>query len=87
MSAPSAGNDSQLPRGEQLFLDHVGYFTSDLDQAGRALQHLGLQVSDVDVQASLDDTGALVAAGTSNRLVRAREPWVSGSRKAATPDA
>lgn len=68
--------DTQLPTGEQLFLDHVGYFTADLAIAGLTLERLGFDVSAVNAQASLDPTGALVPAGTSNRLVRLRRGFL-----------
>jgi len=56
------------PQGEQLFLDHAGYFVADLNAAGDALTRLGFQVSSVNVQHNCLASGELVPTGTSNRL-------------------
>ncbi len=59
----------QSPTGDQIFLDHVGYFVDDLDRAARDAERLGFEVSPTNVQMRLDDRGELVKTGTSNRLV------------------
>lgn len=61
--------DRQLPEGDEIFLDHVGYFAADLGSAGHQLGRLGFRISPVNVQYNADDTGSLVVTGTSNRLV------------------
>ena len=53
----------------QLFLDHVGFFVKDLKMAGAALNRLGFEVSDVNVQHNYSALGELIPTGTSNRLV------------------
>ncbi len=58
----------RLPVGNELFLDHVGYFLADLEGAAARFQRLGFTVSPVNIH--YDDTGSgLVRAGTANRLV------------------
>src|SRR3954471_22290608 len=60
----------QLPQGDEVFLDHVGYFVADLDAAGTQLERLGFRVSAVNVQTNADASGALRPSGTSNRLAK-----------------
>jgi hypothetical protein len=62
--------DRQLPQGGEVFLDHVGYFVSDLDAAGVQLERLGFRVSLVNLQTNANDRGELVPSGTSNRLAK-----------------
>jgi len=60
--------DRQLPEGDELFLDHVGYFVADLEAAAHHLERLGFQVSPLNVQYNADARGDLAPTGTSNRL-------------------
>lgn len=62
--------DRQLPQGDEVFLDHVGYFVHDLDVAGAQLERLGFRVSAVNVQTNADPSGVLKPSGTSNRLAK-----------------
>ncbi len=62
--------DRQLPQGEDVFLDHVGYFVADLDAAGAQLERLGFRVSQINVQTNADAKGLLKPSGTSNRLAK-----------------
>ena len=59
-----------MPEEDEIFLDHVGFFAEDLDDAGSRLQRLGFQVSDVNVQLNADASERLAPSGTSNRLVK-----------------
>lgn len=68
--------DRQVAEDDEVFLDHVGYFVSDLQQAGDALERLGFQVSAVNVQYNQDEDGELTPSGTSNRLVRLRRGFI-----------
>jgi hypothetical protein len=68
MSAEAAWIDRQLPEGDELFLDHVGYFVADLEAAAHQLTRLGFQVSPLNVHYNANKHGDLVATGTSNRL-------------------
>jgi hypothetical protein len=60
--------DRQLPQGDEIFLDHVGYFVADLEAAAHRLRRLGFQVSPLNVQHNANERGDLVPTGTSNRL-------------------
>ena len=51
--------DRQLPEGDEVFLDHVGFFVRDLDDAGRRFERLGFQISQINVQTNADAQGAL----------------------------
>jgi hypothetical protein len=62
--------DRQLPRGREVFLDHVGYFVPDLEAAGSRLERLGFRVSLANVQTNADANGDLKPSGTSNRLAK-----------------
>ena len=68
VSAHWAGR--QLPRGDEVFLDHVGYFVADLNAAGEQLERLGFRVSLTNVQTNADANGELKPSGTSNRLAK-----------------
>jgi hypothetical protein len=68
LSASQGRADRQLPVGNEVFLDHVGYFTADLDAAGARLERLGFAVSPVNLQQNADGQGRLQPSGTSNRL-------------------
>jgi hypothetical protein len=46
----SSDVDRQLPRGEEIFLDHVGHFVRDPDAASRALARAGFAPTPVSVQ-------------------------------------
>ncbi len=75
MSESTGWVDRQMPAGDEVFLDHVGYFVADLDDAGRRLARLGFQVSAVNVQTN-DVDGALRPSGTSNRIARLRRGYL-----------
>jgi hypothetical protein len=62
--------ERQLPQGDEVFIDHVGYFVHDLDAAGAQLERLGFRVSLTNVQTNADASGALKPSGTSNRLAK-----------------
>ena len=75
MSQATGWVDRQMPAGDEVFLDHVGFFVADLDDAGRRLARLGFQVSAVNVQTN-DVNGELRPSGTSNRLARLRRGYL-----------
>ena len=62
--------ERQIPQGDEVFIDHVGYFVHDLEAAGAQLERLGFRVSLVNVQTNADASGALKPSGTSNRLAK-----------------
>jgi catechol 2,3-dioxygenase-like lactoylglutathione lyase family enzyme len=76
MIAPPAWTDRQLPVGDEIFLDHVGYFTTDLAAAGAQLERLGFAVSPVNLQQNADAEGRLTPSGTSNRLAVLRRGFL-----------
>ena len=71
-----AAPDRQLPRGEEIFLDHVGYFTADLAVAGKQVERLGFQVSPVNLHQNADAQGLLRTSGTSNRIAMLRRGFI-----------
>lgn len=68
--------DHQLPTGDEIFLDHVGFFVADLEQAGAQLERLGFSVSPINLQQNADETGVLRPSGTSNRLAVLRRGFI-----------
>jgi len=68
--------DRQLPVGNEVFLDHVGYFTADLGVAGAQLERLGFVVSPINLQQNADADGRLKPSGTSNRLAVLRRGFL-----------
>jgi len=66
----------QLPVGDEVFLDHVGYFTADIGAAGVQLERLGFAVSPVNLQQNADADGRLKPSGTSNRLAILRRGFL-----------
>lgn len=76
MRAAQTWADRQLPAGNEVFLDHVGYFTADLAAAGRQLERLGFAVSPINLQQNADAEGRLKPSGTSNRLASLRRGFL-----------
>jgi len=65
--AGPAVNQSQLPRGDEIFLDHVGHFVRDAQAASRALRRAGFAPTPLSIQANKDPvTGQLIPTGTGN---------------------
>jgi hypothetical protein len=57
----------QLPRGDEIFLDHVGHFVRDAQAASRALRRAGFAPTPVSIQADKEpSTGHLVPTGLGN---------------------
>ena len=48
----------QLPTGNELFLDHVGYFLADLEGAAERFGRLGFTVSPVNIHYNSADGAA-----------------------------
>ena len=75
--------NGHLPRGDDLFLDHVGYFTADLEAAAPRLGRLGFTVSPINLHYNSGPDGALEPSGTANRLVTFRAGYIEVLAKAA----
>jgi hypothetical protein len=62
--------DRQLPRGEEIFLDHVGHFADDPEAASAALSRAGFFATPRSVQVnprvSASDKGGVTLTGTGN---------------------
>ena len=73
---PRHWTDKQVPEREEIFLDHVGWFVGDLDQAATRLQRLGFAPSAIRQQQNVAVDGTILPSGTSNRLVRLRRGFL-----------
>jgi len=60
--------ERQLPEGDEVFLDHVGWFVADLDGAKAHLERLGFQVSVENIHMNMGEDGIRHPSGTINRL-------------------
>ncbi len=58
--------DRQLPRGEEIFLDHVGHFVRDAHAASRALTRAGFAPTPVSIQVNSGPDGTQRLTGTGN---------------------
>jgi Glyoxalase-like domain len=62
--------DRQLPRGEEIFLDHVGHFAADPEAASAALSRAGFFATprsvQVSPQVSASGEGGVTLTGTGN---------------------
>lgn len=58
----------QTPEGDEIFLDHVGWYVADMDEAGRVFPRLGFALTDYVAHANADPAGGPpVPSGTGNR--------------------
>jgi hypothetical protein len=76
--------DRQVTENEEIFIDYLGFFVADLDDAASAIERLGFRPSKQNLQTNLGVDGVTRPAGTSNRLVRRRRGFLEFL--AATPD-
>jgi hypothetical protein len=63
---PPSAADRQLPRGEEIFLDHVGHFVRDPQAASRALAHAGFAPTPISIQVNPGADGTQRLTGTGN---------------------
>ena len=63
---PPSAADRQLPRGEEIFLDHVGHFVRDPQAASRALAHAGFAPTPMSIQVNPGADGTQRLTGTGN---------------------
>lgn len=65
---PSPRSLSQTPVGDQIFLDHVGWFVPDMEAAGRDFEALGFVLTPFVAQHNANPAGGPpLPAGTGNR--------------------
>jgi hypothetical protein len=65
---PSPLDPPQTPTGDQIFLDHVGWFVPDMEAAGAAFEALGFVLTPFVAQQNADPAGGPpLPAGTGNR--------------------
>ncbi len=65
--ATHAASRRQLPRGDEIFLDHVAHFVRDAKAANDALRRAGFAPTPISIQANKDPaTGGLAPTGTGN---------------------
>ena len=57
--------DRQVPEGDEIFYDYIGYFVTNLETAGAQLEKLGFQVSAINIQYNENEAGELIPTGTS----------------------
>jgi hypothetical protein len=60
---------AQHPTGSDVYLDHVGWFVADLNEAAVAMQRLGFVVSPENIHTNQGPDGGKQPSGTMNRLV------------------
>ncbi len=68
--------DRQVPEGDEIFYDHIGYFVPNLETAGAQLEKLGFQVSGINIQYNENEAGELIPTGTSNRLAKLNRGFI-----------
>ncbi len=66
MSAETPRLDRGAPEGDEIFLDHIGYYVADLGESAQRLQRLGFRITPIKVHYNAEEAGALVPTGTSN---------------------
>jgi hypothetical protein len=59
--------EPQTPAGDQIFLDHVGWFVPDMDAAAESFSRLGFPMSPYTVHTNEQPDGSRVPSGTANR--------------------
>lgn len=57
----------QTPAGDEIFLDHVGWFVPDMDMASEAFNRLGFPLTPFTVHMNEQPDGSRVPSGTANR--------------------
>lgn len=67
----------QTPSGDQVFLDHVGWFVPDMEVAGDAFEALGFVLTSFVAQHNADPAGGPpLPAGTGNRCAMLRRGYL-----------
>ncbi len=64
-----ANGARQQPAGGEIFLDHVGWYVADLDDAAKAFGRLGFPLTPYSLHGDRDpETGRIIPQGSANRL-------------------
>jgi len=67
----------QIPRPGQVFLDHVGWFVADMEEAARTFDRLGFPLTPYSVHGDKDPaTGETKLVGSANRLAMLEEGYL-----------
>jgi hypothetical protein len=66
----------QTPEGDQIFLDHVGWFVPDMDGASAAFGALGFPLTPFTVHMNEQPDGSRVPSGTANRCAMIRRGYL-----------
>ncbi|MSR07893.1 MAG: VOC family protein [Gemmatimonadetes bacterium] len=70
-------SDAQTPSGREVYLDHVGWFVDDMDQASRAFERLGFVLTPFVVSRNADPAGGPPKpSGTGNRCAMLRRGYL-----------
>lgn len=74
---PKATDRPQTPSGDQIFLDHVGWFVPDIEAASRQFEALGFVLTPFIAQKNADPKGGpAMPAGTGNRCAMLRRGYL-----------
>lgn len=74
---PRVIDQPQTPKGDQIFLDHVGWFVPDMEAAARQFEELGFVLTPYVDQKNADPNGGTpVPAGTGNRCAMLRRGYL-----------
>ena len=73
----SLSEASQTPIGTQIFLDHVGWFVSDMDTLSTTMERLGFKLTPFVAQYNANPIGgASIPAGTGNRCAMLKRGYL-----------
>lgn len=81
-----AGLPAQTPAGGEIFLDHVGWFVSDIDGAARRLGRLGFPTTPLTVHMNAGADGREAPSGTANRCAMIRRGYLELLTRTAGAD-
>lgn len=59
--------DRQTPRGDEIFLDHVGWYVADMDRCAASFERLGFVLTPYTEHSHADAQGSRSPSGTANR--------------------
>ncbi len=77
MNSVPAARMAQTPAGDQIFLDHVGWFVPDMDAHAQAFERLGFVLTRFVAQTNADPKGGPpVPAGTGNRCAMLKRGYL-----------